>query len=133
MKRSCVPVLQMPASFSRRIRRFLFTEHFKKLRKVTFHSLLGTSEDKVMRFRKLAAWIADRIRPDLKTDVDRAAFLAKADLETQMVYEFPSLQGIMGRECADATEKRMLPKQFMNIICLSPPGGLCRKLTSAPS
>lgn len=75
-------------------------EHFKKLRKVTFHSLLGTSEDKVMRFRKLAAWIADRIRPDLKTDVDRAAFLAKADLETQMVYEFPSLQGIMGREYA---------------------------------
>jgi glycyl-tRNA synthetase beta chain len=75
-------------------------EHAKKLRKVVFHSKLGTSEDKVERFRKLAGWIAERIQPDLKADVDRAASLAKADLETQMVYEFPSLQGIMGREYA---------------------------------
>lgn len=75
-------------------------EHAKKLRKVVFHSKLGTSEDKVERFRKLAGWIAERIQPDVKSDVDRAASLAKADLETQMVYEFPSLQGIMGREYA---------------------------------
>jgi glycyl-tRNA synthetase beta chain len=75
-------------------------EHFKKLKKVVFHSLLGTSEDKVMRFQQLAGWIADRVNPDLKSDVARAALLAKADLETQMVYEFPSLQGIMGREYA---------------------------------
>ena len=75
-------------------------EHAKKLRKVVFHSKLGTSEDKVARFRKLADWIAGRIKPELKADVDRAASLAKADLETQMVYEFPSLQGIMGREYA---------------------------------
>lgn len=75
-------------------------EHAKKLRKVVFHSKLGTSEDKVERFRKLAGWIAERIQPDVKADVDRAASLAKADLETQMVYEFPSLQGIMGREYA---------------------------------
>jgi glycyl-tRNA synthetase beta chain len=75
-------------------------EHFKKLGKVVFHSLLGTSLDKVGRFQRLAAWIADRIDPSLRTDVERAAHLAKADLETQMVYEFPSLQGVMGREYA---------------------------------
>lgn len=81
-------------------RKIPLDEHAKKLRKVVFHSKLGTSEDKVERFRKLAGWIAERIQPDLKADVDRAASLAKADLETQMVYEFPSLQGIMGREYA---------------------------------
>jgi len=70
------------------------------LRKVVFHSLLGTSYDKVMRFRKLAGWIADRIRPAIASRVERAAFLAKADLDTQMVGEFAELQGIMGREYA---------------------------------
>ncbi len=75
-------------------------DHLKKLKKVVFHSQLGTSEDKVARFRQLAGWLADKINPALRADVERAATLAKADLETQMVYEFPSLQGIMGREYA---------------------------------
>lgn len=70
------------------------------LKKVVFHSLLGTSYDKVMRFRALAGWIAGRIRPACASRVDRAAFLAKADLDTQMVGEFAELQGIMGREYA---------------------------------
>ena len=70
------------------------------LKKVIFHSLLGTSYEKVMRFRKLAGWIADRIRPTLTISVERTAFLAKADLDTQMVGEFAELQGIMGREYA---------------------------------
>jgi glycyl-tRNA synthetase beta chain len=70
------------------------------LKKVVFHSLLGTSYEKVMRFRKLAGWIAERIRPAIAIRVDRAAFLAKADLDTQMVGEFAELQGIMGRHYA---------------------------------
>lgn len=70
------------------------------LQKVVFHTLLGTSHDKVMRFRRLAAWIAARIDPKLADRVDRAALLAKADLDTQMVGEFAELQGIMGREYA---------------------------------
>ena len=53
-----------------------------------------------MRFRKLAAWIADRVDPTLAGRVDRAALLAKTDLDTQMVGEFAELQGIMGREYA---------------------------------
>jgi len=88
--------------------RFFFIEdqkiplekHFEELRHVVFHSLLGTSYEKVGRFRELAAFIAEKINPALKPTVDRAAHLAKADLETQMVYEFPDLQGIMGREYA---------------------------------
>ncbi len=74
--------------------------HFEELKKVVFHSALGTSYDKVMQFRELAAWIADRVNPALKDTVDRTALLSKADLETKMVYEFPELQGIMGREYA---------------------------------
>ena len=70
------------------------------LKKVVFHTLLGTSHEKVMRFRKLAAWIADRVDPTLAGRVDRAALLAKTDLDTQMVGEFAELQGIMGREYA---------------------------------
>jgi len=70
------------------------------LKQVVFHTLLGTSHEKVMRFRKLAAYIADRLDPSLKNRVDRAALLAKTDLDTQMVGEFSELQGIMGREYA---------------------------------
>jgi glycyl-tRNA synthetase beta chain len=61
---------------------------------------LGTSYEKVMRFRQLALYITDQINPALKETVDRTAILAKADLETQMVCEFTELQGIMGREYA---------------------------------
>jgi glycyl-tRNA synthetase beta chain len=75
-------------------------QHFEKLRKVVFHSMLGTSYDKVMRFRELAAYITKRVKPGLMGTVDRVALLAKADIETQMIYEFPELQGTMGREYA---------------------------------
>jgi len=74
--------------------------HFEKLKQVVFHTQLGTSYEKVMQFRKLAGYIAGQINPALRETVDRTAILAKADLETQMVYEFSELQGIMGREYA---------------------------------
>ena len=88
--------------------RFFFNEDRKiplqrrveDLKKVVFHRLLGTSYEKVERFRQLAGWIAAQIKPDIATNVDRAALLAKADLDTQMVGEFAELQGIMGREYA---------------------------------
>ncbi|HVO68092.1 MAG TPA: glycine--tRNA ligase subunit beta [Syntrophales bacterium] len=75
-------------------------KHFEKLNQVVFHTQLGTSYEKVMQFRRLALYITDQINPALKETVDRAAILAKADLETQMVCEFTELQGIMGREYA---------------------------------
>ncbi len=88
--------------------RFFFEEdrkiplhrRFEDLQKVVYHTLLGTSYEKVQRFRKLAAHIAAKINPELKASVDRTAVLAKADLDTQMVGEFSELQGVMGREYA---------------------------------
>jgi len=72
----------------------------ESLKKVVFHTLLGTSHKKVLRFRKLAVKIAAKVKPAAKKNVDRAALLAKADLESLMVGEFSELQGIMGREYA---------------------------------
>ena len=72
----------------------------ESLKKVVFHTLLGTSHAKVLRFRKLAVKIAQKVKPAVKKNVDRAALLAKADLESLMVGEFSELQGIMGREYA---------------------------------
>ncbi len=73
---------------------------FEKLKDVVFQEKLGTSYDKVMRFRQLALFMAEKVAPDKKDLVDRTALLCKADLESQMVYEFPELQGVMGREYA---------------------------------
>lgn len=64
---------------------------------IVFHNRLGTMKEKSERITALAGVLADRIIPDLREEVTRAARLAKADLLTAMVGEFPSLQGIMGR------------------------------------
>ncbi len=70
------------------------------LKKVVFQAKLGTSYEKVIRFKNLALFITGRINPKLQEVVERAAFLCKADLVTGMVGEFPKLQGIVGREYA---------------------------------
>ncbi len=75
-------------------------DRVESLKKVVFHTLLGTSHKKVLRFRKLAVKIAAKVKPSVKKNVDRAALLSKADLESLMVGEFSELQGIMGREYA---------------------------------
>ncbi|MGQ9921222.1 MAG: glycine--tRNA ligase subunit beta [Desulfobacca sp.] len=72
----------------------------EELKGVVYHSLLGTSYDKMARFRSLATYLAERLLPDKVDKVQRAATLCKADLVSGMVGEFPSLQGIMGREYA---------------------------------
>ncbi|WP_137863171.1 MULTISPECIES: glycine--tRNA ligase subunit beta [unclassified Sphingomonas] len=68
-----------------------------KLGKIVFHEKLGTVADKVDRVAKLARWLAEegvvKADPD---QAERAARLAKADLVTGMVGEFPELQGLMG-------------------------------------
>ncbi len=71
------------------------------LKGVVFHSLLGTSFEKMERFRELAAALARQLAPDLEEQVKRAATLCKADITTEMVGEFPSLQGVMGRIYAE--------------------------------
>ena len=67
----------------------------EKLNTVTFQKDLGSTGEKVARVRRLAGDIAARVGADAAT-VERAAQLAKNDLVTKMVYEFPELQGLMG-------------------------------------
>lgn len=68
----------------------------EKLAKVVYHNKLGTQLQRTERVSVLAGTIARLLEAD-KTDAERAARLAKADLLTDMVGEFPELQGIMGR------------------------------------
>ncbi len=72
----------------------------EQLKQVLFQTKLGSSYEKVMRFRDLALWITDQIDPKWREIVERASILCKADLVTGMVGEFPKLQGIVGREYA---------------------------------
>ncbi|WP_257549592.1 glycine--tRNA ligase subunit beta [Sphingopyxis sp. DBS4] len=73
-------------------------QHAEKLANITFHEKLGTVADKVERVAKLAEWLASEgIVPGCTPALARqAAELAKADLVTEMVGEFPELQGLMG-------------------------------------
>ena len=71
-----------------------------KLDSVVFHEKLGTQGARVNRLEALAREIAPLVGADVEKAA-RAARLAKADLPTQMVYEFPELQGQMGRTYAE--------------------------------
>jgi glycyl-tRNA synthetase beta chain len=66
---------------------------------VTFHAKLGTQGERVSRIRDLAKTLAPIVGADAAL-VDRAVVLAKADLRTEAVGEFPELQGLMGRKYA---------------------------------
>lgn len=72
------------------------------LEAVTFQEDLGSVRDKVNRICKISNWIADQLNVSEsdRNFIQRAALLCKADLVTQMVYEFPELQGIMGERYA---------------------------------
>jgi glycyl-tRNA synthetase beta chain len=89
--------------------RFFFDEDRKKrledfvelLKDVTFQKSLGTSYEKVNRIVALTEFLATEVCPEQIKQASRAAWLCKADLVTQMVYEFPELQGIIGGYYAD--------------------------------
>ena len=78
-------------------------EQAKKLDGIVFHEKLGTVADKVERIAKLARWLVESgvVKADAE-QVERAARLAKADLVTGMVGEFPELQGVIGGYLAEA-------------------------------
>ncbi len=92
----------------------------KLLSGIVFQKKLGTLADKSRRVQRLAECIAENLKVDPAL-VKHAALLAKSDLLTDMVREFPSLQGIIGRyyaiadgeppEVAGAIEEQYLPKQ----------------------
>ena len=75
--------------------------YIEKLKTVVFQAKLGTVYDKTLRIEKLSLDILNSLNlNDIKDDTSRAAKLCKADLVTNMVFEFTELQGIMGREYA---------------------------------
>ncbi|HEX8962868.1 MAG TPA: glycine--tRNA ligase subunit beta, partial [Rhodocyclaceae bacterium] len=109
--------------------KFFFDQDRKKslidripgLAKVVYHNKLGTQGERIDRVVAIARAIGDELGGgELTRMADRAAALAKADLLTDMVGEFPELQGIMGRyyalndgepaEVADAVEDHYKPR-----------------------
>jgi glycyl-tRNA synthetase beta chain len=101
-------------------RKHPLAERTLALADVVFQKELGTLADKTQRVIKLAETIAVNLNADPKL-AERAALLAKADLLTNMVSEFPNVQGTMGRyyaladgehaEVAQAIEEQYFPKQ----------------------
>ena len=75
-------------------------DYLDDLKGVVYQADLGTSHAKVLRFSRLAEYICEKALPDKAGDVKTAAMLCKCDLVTHMVTEFPSLQGVMGKEYA---------------------------------
>ncbi|MBG9388502.1 glycine--tRNA ligase subunit beta [Caenimonas aquaedulcis] len=109
--------------------KFFFDQDRKKkledrvpgLGKVVYHNKLGTQGERIERVRAIARSIAGQLGGgELASNADRAAQLAKADLVTDMVGEFPELQGVMGRyyalhdglgaDIADAIEDHYKPR-----------------------
>ncbi|MBN9409736.1 MAG: glycine--tRNA ligase subunit beta [Burkholderiales bacterium] len=108
--------------------KFFFDQDRKKtlasrvegLGKVVYHNKLGTQGQRVERVKAIARAIASKLDPQLVANVQFAAEYAKADLLTDMVGEFPELQGTMGRyyaqhdglpaDVADAIEDHYKPR-----------------------
>ncbi|WP_442852515.1 glycine--tRNA ligase subunit beta [Roseobacter sp. SK209-2-6] len=82
----------------------------EKLSNVTFHNKLGTQAARIDRIAALAREIAPVVGADADL-AEQAARVAKADLSSEMVYEFPELQGLMGRYYAEAAG---LPQEVAN-------------------
>lgn len=99
-----------------------------------FQNQLGTMYDKTQRLVILAAKLAQQLAPEFRAATERAALLAKADLLTAMVGEFPSLQGVMGRDyalldgeeqqVADAIREHYLPIRAGDQLPAEIPGTL---------
>jgi len=79
--------------------------YLPQLEKVTFQEDLGSVRAKVDRIQNIAGQIATQLQlnPEETNNIQRAALLCKADLVTQMVGEFPELQGVMGQKYASAS------------------------------
>ena len=134
--------LEDAAFFWEEDRKRPLASYVERLKTVTYQEDLGSVYDKVMRTRTLALWLCARLnaieekaekaggaepgeaekakgaREERQRLVDRAALLSKADLLTNMVFEFPDLQGVMGQEYArcsgeDARVALALREQYL--------------------
>lgn len=118
-ERVILPRLSDAAFFWDTDRKQPLAERQQQLKTIVFQNKLGTVYDKSERVAGLAAVIAEKIGGDAEL-AKRAAMLAKCDLLTEMVGEFPELQGIMGRyyakldgeqaEVAEALDEQYLPR-----------------------
>jgi glycyl-tRNA synthetase beta chain len=75
-------------------------DRLEDLKGVVYQADLGTSFAKVRRFAALAEYLCEQVAPGRVREVKLAAELSKCDLVTEMVMEFPTLQGVMGEEYA---------------------------------
>ena len=95
-------------------------ERVPKLKGVVFHEKLGTVFEKTKRLEELSPFVSRKLGFDVEEKSKRAAYLSKADLLTEMVNEFPELQGTMGKyyalldgedeEVATAIEEQYFPR-----------------------
>ena len=110
------------------------TRRVEALKSVVYQQKLGTSHEKMERFRAIAEELAEELAPTVKEQVSQAAWLCKADLVTGMVGEFPEVQGIMGREyallqgespeVATAIAEHYLPNQAGGVLPTSDIGAI---------
>ena len=109
-------------------------ERVNDLAGIIFQAKLGSMLEKTERVARLAGILAQKLAPEYEDKAVRAATLAKADLLTAMVNEFPSLQGVMGRdyalldneppEVATAVLEHYLPVRAGGILPRQKPGAL---------
>lgn len=79
-------------------RRHRLEDFNERLKRMVFQKELGTLYDKVIRTQNLVRYVVEKLSKDsILEKAVRAAFLSKADIATHVVYEFPELQGVIGR------------------------------------
>ena len=127
-ERVITPRLTDAEFFWKQDRKSSLADRVATLANIVFQIKLGTLAEKNQRVVNLAEIIAVQVNANVSF-VKRAAFLAKADLLTNMVNEFDNLQGVMGRyyaladgepiEVAEAIEQHYLPKQSGGLIPVS--------------
>lgn len=100
-QRVILPRLADARFFFETDRKQSLVDRVPSLENSVYHNKLGSQRVRVERLRRLAVHIAEQLGADMQL-ADRAALLAKADLNTLMVGEFPELQGIMGAYYAQA-------------------------------
>jgi len=130
-ERVILPRLSDAAFFWETDRKQPLADRQEQLKTIVFQNKLGTVYDKSARVASLAAEIAAQIGGDAAL-AERAAKLAKCDLVTEMVGEFPELQGIMGRyyarldgennEVAEALDEQYLPRFAGDSLPSTPSG-----------
>jgi len=120
--------------------RFFFDEDRKTplddrvagLKQVVYQAKLGSMFDKVSRLKKIVGSLSQELNLDAD-DAKRAAFLCKADLLTEMVGEFPSLQGVVGREYAllEGEKPEVAEALYEHYLPLSGKGNLPSSVTGS--